>query len=524
MEINDLKNFSSSLSSLSSGLMAIVRSLNFEVILTLVTNNSYDNPALLEDGLSGSEPRYGAVLNNSQNKDGPPDYSPEKPSSNVEKGGTHTGTVQKPDKPPLDYDPHQDRTTKNPTTYLDTMLHLLKASLGTGILAMPNAFQNAGYLVGAIGTFVIGFLCTFNIHTLLSCEYELCRRRKIPHMTFSDTMQTAFEEGPSKTRWMAPWSRSITNAFLVMYQIGSSSIYVVFISSNIQDVYQTYYGEINIRIVMLYMLLPFILICWIRNLKLLVPFSTAGNAVTMLSFVIIFYYMLTDIPSISGRVPVGSMNGMPLFFGTVLFAMEAIGVIMPLKNEMKTPEKFSSMFGVLNASMLPISLLYTVIGFLGYLKYGSDIQPSVTLNLPNDQLLAQSVKILYSAAIYITYALSCYVAFDIIWNSGIKHKLNETRNKIFWEYVVRTVIVLITFIMAMAIPNLDLFIAFIGALCLSSMGVAFPAIIQVLVFWDYYQDKWQFSLFLMKNLIILLIAILAFVIGVSTSLIKIIGF
>ncbi len=51
--------------------------------------------------------------------------------------------------------------------YLDTIFHMLKASLGTGILAMPNAFHNAGYAVGLIGTLTIGFLCTYNIHMLV---------------------------------------------------------------------------------------------------------------------------------------------------------------------------------------------------------------------------------------------------------------------------------------------------------------------------------------------------------------------
>lgn len=52
--------------------------------------------------------------------------------------------------------------------FSETLLHMLKASLGTGILAMPNAFHNAGYVVGIVGTLVIGFLCTYCIHILVS--------------------------------------------------------------------------------------------------------------------------------------------------------------------------------------------------------------------------------------------------------------------------------------------------------------------------------------------------------------------
>lgn len=51
--------------------------------------------------------------------------------------------------------------------FFETWVHLMKASLGTGILAMPNAFKNAGYLIGSIGTFLVGFLCTFCMHLLV---------------------------------------------------------------------------------------------------------------------------------------------------------------------------------------------------------------------------------------------------------------------------------------------------------------------------------------------------------------------
>jgi len=53
---------------------------------------------------------------------------------------------------------------------------------------------------------------------------------------------------------------------------------------------------------------------------------------------------------------------------------------------MKNPKKFGSMFGVLNASMLPISVLYMVVGLLGYLKYGEGTKGSITLDLPQDEV------------------------------------------------------------------------------------------------------------------------------------------
>lgn len=60
--------------------------------------------------------------------------------------------------------------------------------------------------------------------------------------------------------------------------------------------------------------------------------------------------------------------------------------VLPLENEMKNPKKFGSLFGVLNASMMPISILYTFVGLLGYLKYGEATTGSITLDMPQTEL------------------------------------------------------------------------------------------------------------------------------------------
>lgn len=50
------------------------------------------------------------------------------------------------------------------------MVHLLKGNIGTGIFAMPDAFKNAGLLVGSIGLPIMALICVhckFSFHYLL---------------------------------------------------------------------------------------------------------------------------------------------------------------------------------------------------------------------------------------------------------------------------------------------------------------------------------------------------------------------
>lgn len=54
---------------------------------------------------------------------------------------------------------------------------------------------------------------------------------------------------------------------------------------------------------------------------------------------------------------------------------------------MKTPKSFLGCPGVLNSGMFVVVCLYTGFGFFGYLRYGDGVEGSVTLNLPEQDML-----------------------------------------------------------------------------------------------------------------------------------------
>lgn len=52
---------------------------------------------------------------------------------------------------------------------------------------------------------------------------------------------------------------------------------------------------------------------------------------------------------------------------------------------MEKPRHFVGLCGVLNQGMAGVTLVYILLGFLGYLKYGDEVAGSVTTNLPKDE-------------------------------------------------------------------------------------------------------------------------------------------
>lgn len=122
--------------------------------------------------------------------------------------------------------------------------------------------------------------------------------------------------------------RILVDVFLVIYQLGICCVYVLFVAKNVKAVADQYTpSEISLELYMLMALVPFILINCIRNLKLLAPFSLVSNIFTFISFGMCLYYIFDKLPPISDRPNFGTLYSFPLFFGTTLFALEAVGVV-----------------------------------------------------------------------------------------------------------------------------------------------------------------------------------------------------
>ncbi|KAL7638918.1 UNVERIFIED_CONTAM: hypothetical protein RMT77_010452 [Armadillidium vulgare] len=415
------------------------------------------------------------------------------------------------------------RNVKRPTTDFETLIHLLKGNIGSGSLAMPQAFMNSGLWTGLAGVPVIGVLCIHAMTILLNSSRELCRRTGIPSLNYEETAVKSFEVGPKILR---PWTNvvyRIITTFLVVTQLGFCCVYLVFVSQNLYQAVECISGGTNITQFeyMCIVLAPVLLICFLPDLKYLAPVSMIATASQFIGLIITFYYLVRDLPLVNMKVPAfAGWSTFPLFFGTAMYTFEGIGLVLPLENNMKHPNHFPGWTGVLISGMIVVVCTYCAIGFYGYLRYGDDVMGSITLNLPGDEGLAQSVKILMSLAIFLTYPLQYYVALSIML-PAVKATVSSKQAKFIVEYAFRSAIVFLTFVLAAVIPNIGLFTNLVGAVCASMLSLIFPPIIETVTFWP---DTGKYHWRVCKNALMSFIGILGFVTGTYSSIVELVDY
>lgn len=283
-----------------------------------------------------------------------------------------------------EYDPFEHRQVEKPNSDLRATANIIKASLGSGLLAGPLAFSNAGWGVGIAGTIIIGIICGHCIHILVETSRDCCKIEKKPSMGYAETCRSVFTNGPKGLRPYANAASVFAEFSLLSTYVGVCCIYTVLISDSIKQLVDRYVPSaiLPVEYYCLIILIPLCLLCQIKYLKFLAIFSLLANILLVATYGICLYYIFGNEISFSDKKVAGNPARYPAFISTVIFAMEGIGVVMPVENAMKKPKHFLGFPSVLVVAMSIIVFLYGTLGMFGYFRYGDVLRGSITLNLP----------------------------------------------------------------------------------------------------------------------------------------------
>jgi proton-coupled amino acid transporter len=337
---------------------------------------------------------------------------------------------------------------------------LLKSFVGTGVLFLPKAFLNGGMLFSCLVLLGIAFLSYY-------CFLLLCSTRlKVP-VSFGGMGYQLY----GKTMLV------LINFSLVISQIGFSSAYIVFVSENLQAFIQAVSNctkSIEVKYLILMQMIIFLPLSLYRNIQNIQKIAIIADLFILLGLLYLYYFDIYTLASQHGIADIVAFNrkDWTLFIGTAIFTFEGIGLIIPIQESMKEPNKFPV---VLGAVMVIITVVFTSMGALSYAAYGSKTKTVVILNMPQDSKFVNSVQFIYSLAILLSTPLQFFPAIEItslaIFSRTGKDNLVVKWKKNIFRFFMVVICALIAWIGA---DDLDKFVALVGSFACIPLVYIYP--------------------------------------------------
>ncbi|XP_063635964.1 proton-coupled amino acid transporter-like protein pathetic isoform X1 [Cydia splendana] len=418
-----------------------------------------------------------------------------------------------------EYNPFEHRKVEKPNSDIRSTANLIKASLGSGLLAGPLAFSNAGWGIGIVGTILVGVICGHCIHILVKTSRGCCIAERKPLLGYAETCKSVFKNGPKGARPFANIASLFTEFSLMCTYVGVCCIYTVLIGDSIKQLFDKYVPSVILPVeyYCLIILIPLCLMCQIKYLKWLAIFSILANILLFVTYLFCLYYIFNGEMNYSDKKAIGNPARYPAFLSTVIFAMEGIGVVMPVENAMKKPKNFLGFPSVLVVAMGAIVFLYTSLGLFGYFRYGDVLRGSITLNLPMDEWPAICAKVCIALSIFFTYPLQFYVVIDI-YTKYTDPRINQ-KYKVVTQVAARVFGVCCCVGIGIALPLLEQIINIVGAAFYSILGLIIPATIETVFRWH---DLGKYNWVLWKNSFIVLFGIFCLISGCTVTILDII--
>ncbi|KAM0925597.1 hypothetical protein ACQ4PT_004093 [Festuca glaucescens] len=213
---------------------------------------------------------------------------------------------------------------------------------------------------------------------------------------------------------------------------------------------------------------------WLRNLSVLAYISASGVVASLVLVFCVLWAAVVDGVGFQGKGRMLNVSGLPTALGLYTFCYCGHAVFPTLCNSMKEKDKFSK---VLVICFVACTLNYGSMAILGYLMYGDDVEPQVTLSLPEGKLISK-------LAIYTTLInpFSKYALMVTPVATAIEEKLLAGNKRSMKNMLIRAFIVISTVIIALTVPFFGELMAFVGSLLSVMVSMLLPCICYLKIF------------------------------------------
>lgn len=352
-------------------------------------------------------------------------------------------------------------------------LTLFKSFIGTGILALPHSFKDAGLGLSIISTILIGLLSYYTMRLIV---------RVADHMEKDEVSFNYIAKSV-----LGSWGSYITTFSILAMQIACCISYLIFIIKFLNFVSCEFMISWACNTTWFYVLIIFLVIFPLTLINSIHWFYIPSLLANLFVILAVFSQIFYDA-SVLARNPELKRAGLkmfrefyftkiPLFFGVVVFSFEGIGMIFTIRSSLKKPQHFSVL---LKGVMTAVTTVYILFATISYMTFQENTREIIFFNLPVGNAAFLILEVLYSFALIFSFPVQLFPAIKIVEHSKyIRKQLYSTGGKVnkAKRYLIRLIFVTSIFAIASSIPSFALFINLIGALVFSLISFVIPIII-----------------------------------------------
>ncbi|KAJ9137970.1 Vacuolar amino acid transporter 3 [Pleurostoma richardsiae] len=345
---------------------------------------------------------------------------------------------------------------------------LLKAFVGTGIMFLPKAFNNGGILFSTVTMLAVAVITFVAFHLLLKC------RARCGGGGYGE-----LGEAIAGARM-----RSLILASVTISQIGFVCAGIVFVAENLRAFFAAVLPAsggagteqlLSTRALIALQLAALVPLSFIRNISKLGPAALLADVFILVGVTYIYYFDVSVLATkgLAPTVQLFNPAHYTLTVGAAIFAFEGIGLILPIRDSMRSPHRFEPLLALV---MVIITLLFTSVGALCYAALGADTKTEVIANFPQDSPLVNAVQFLYSLAVLVGTPVQLFPALRILEGRVFGRRSGKADAATKWrKNAFRAALVCVCGgVSVLGAGNLDRFVALIGSFACVPLVYIYP--------------------------------------------------
>ncbi|KAK3738359.1 hypothetical protein QZH41_014332, partial [Actinostola sp. cb2023] len=176
--------------------------------------------------------------------------------------------------------------------------------------------------VGPLLITVIAIVTVHCMFLLVQCSHAQSNRTKSMSLGYAELAEKCIGQYyPDKTHL----GRYIVNTFLLITEVGFCCIYLLFVAQSLQEAFKAHV-DLDVKEWVAVLLLPVILLSYIRTLKVMAFLSALSNVLYIIGITCLLVYAGRTISDDKDLPEFAGWKTVPLTFGTIMMTFEGIGV------------------------------------------------------------------------------------------------------------------------------------------------------------------------------------------------------